>query len=60
MLALAAGAIFYTANYDTSSSLPSDTESSQANEDIRGAFAAGAGDPTDVYVSGSAPLEQSG
>ena len=59
MLALAAGAIFYTANYDTSSSLPSDTESSQANEDIRGAFAAGAADPTDVYVSGSAPLQQS-
>ena len=58
MLALAAGAVFYTANYDTSSSLPSDTESSQANEDIRGAFAAGAADPTDVYVSGSAPLEQ--
>ncbi len=35
MLALAAGAVFYTANYDTSSSLPSDTESSQANEDIK-------------------------
>ena len=59
MLALAAGAVFYTASYDTSSSLPSDTESSQANEDIKGAYAAGAANPTDVYVSGSTPLQQS-
>ena len=59
MLTLAAGVVFYTASYDTSSSLPSDTESSQANEDIEAAFAAGAANPTDVYVSGSAPLRQS-
>ena len=59
MLALATGAAFYTANYDTSSSLPSDTESSQANEDIKQSFAAGAANPTDVYVSGSMPLQQS-
>ncbi len=58
MLALAAGVVFYTANYDTSSSLPSDTESSQANEDIKGAFAAGAANPTDVYVSSSTPIQQ--
>ena len=59
MLALAAGAVFYTASYDTSSSLPSDTESSQANEDIKQSFTAGAANPTDVYVSGSTPLQQS-
>lgn len=59
MLALAGGTAFYTASYDTTSSLPSDTESAQANEAIRGAFAAGAANPTDVYVSGSAPIAQS-
>lgn len=59
MVALAAGALFYTANYDTSSSLPADTESSLALQDIRTNFAAGAANPTDVVVSSSRPLASS-
>jgi RND superfamily putative drug exporter len=57
MLALAAGAFFYSASYDTSSSLPADTESAQALTDLEEHFTAGASNPTDVVVSSSTPLD---
>ena len=56
LLALAASALHYTADYDTLSSLPADTESAQAFEDLRSGFPAGALNPTQVYVTGDEPL----
>lgn len=56
MVALAVGLAFYAADYDTSSSLPSDTESSRAITAIERSFAAGAANPTEVYVSGDGEL----
>jgi putative drug exporter of the RND superfamily len=49
LVALAAGALFYTASYDTS--LPSGTESTEAYDTMKSAFPAGALNPTEVYVS---------
>ncbi|WP_217915308.1 MMPL family transporter [Miltoncostaea marina] len=60
LVALAAGSLLYTADYDTSSSLPSDTESSQAFATLRGAFPAGALNPTEVYLSGGRAAARAG
>ena len=56
LLALAASAFHYTADYDALSSLPSDTESAQAFEDLRSGFPAGALNPTQVYITSDEPL----
>lgn len=53
LVALAAGAVFYVANYDTVDGLPSGTESAAAFERLDDAFPAGALNPTAVYVRGS-------
>src|SRR5690606_14702439 len=50
LVVLAAGLAFYTASYDTSSSLPDSTESSQGYDQMVTALPPGALSPTDVFV----------
>lgn len=50
LVALASGVLMYKANYDFSSGFPQDTESAQAQADLSRSFAAGAGQPTEVYL----------
>jgi RND superfamily putative drug exporter len=50
LVALAGGTLMYKANYDFSSGFPQDTESAQAQADLGKAFAAGAAQPTEVYL----------
>lgn len=57
LAALAAGAFFYAANYDTVDQLPAGTESSDAYAQLAEAFPPGALNPTTVYVRGAAALE---
>jgi len=57
LLALAGGAAFYTADYDSINQLPSDAESRQAFEQLRESFPAGSITPTQVYVTGEEPLD---
>ena len=58
LLALAGGAFFYTADYDSINQLPADAESRQAYEQMRESFPAGSITPTQVYVTGDEPLDQ--
>ncbi len=58
LVALAAGALFYSADYDSIDQLPSDAGSRIAYEDMRASFAAGAITPTHVYVTGEQPLDR--
>ena len=58
LVALAAGALFYTADYDSINQLPSSAESRQAYEDLRASFPAGSITPTKVYVTGNRPLDR--
>lgn len=58
LLALAGGAMFYTADYDSINQLPSDAVSRQAFEQMRESFPAGSITPTQVYVTGDEPLDQ--
>lgn len=57
MALLAASAVFYNANYDTFNALPAAAESTQALDDIKDAFPAGASNPTDVYVSARSAVD---
>jgi RND superfamily putative drug exporter len=50
LVALASGTLMYKANYDFSAGFPQDTESAQAQADLSKAFAAGAAQPTEVYL----------
>lgn len=50
LVALAGGTLMYKANYDFSAGFPQDTESAQAQADLGKAFAAGAAQPTEVYL----------
>ncbi|WBB70776.1 MMPL family transporter [Micromonospora sp. WMMD812] len=50
LVALAAGALFYKADYDFSAGFPQDTESAKAAADLQRGFAAGALAPTEVYL----------
>jgi RND superfamily putative drug exporter len=50
LVALAGGTLMYKANYDFSAGFPQDTESAQAQADLSKAFAAGAAQPTEVYL----------
>ncbi|GAB3837104.1 MMPL family transporter [Dactylosporangium cerinum] len=51
LVALAGGTLMYKADYDFSSGFPQDTESAQAQADLGRAFAAGAAQPTQVYLT---------
>ncbi|MFI6262157.1 MMPL family transporter [Micromonospora sp. NPDC051006] len=51
LVALAAGALFYKADYDFSAGFPQDTESAKAAQDLQRGFAAGALAPTEVYLT---------
>jgi RND superfamily putative drug exporter len=59
LAALAVGAVFYSADYDSINQLPSDAPSRTAYEDLRESFPAGAITPTQVYVTGDEPLDRS-
>lgn len=58
LVALAAGAYFYTADYDSINQLPAGAESREAFDDLRSAFPAGAITPTQVYVTADEPLDR--
>ncbi|GAA3215835.1 MMPL family transporter [Dactylosporangium siamense] len=60
LVALAGGTLMYKADYDFSSGFPQDTESAQAQADLGRAFAAGAAQPTEVYLTTTdgSPLSQ--
>jgi RND superfamily putative drug exporter len=51
LVALAGGTLTYKADYDFSAGFPQDTESALAQADLGRAFAAGAAQPTEVYLS---------
>lgn len=58
LMALAGGAFFFTADYDSINQLPAGAESREAFEDLRTSFPAGAITPTQVYVSGDEQLDR--
>jgi len=58
LVALAAGALFYSADYDSIDQLPSDAGSRLAYEDMRASFPAGSITPMHVYVTGEQPLDR--
>ena len=58
LLALAGGALFYSADYDSINQLPSGAESRTSFERLRKSFPAGAITPTSVYVNGNQPLDR--
>jgi len=58
LVALAAGAVFYTASYDSIDQLPAGAESRVAFEELRAAFPAGAVTPTQVVVTDDRPLDR--
>jgi RND superfamily putative drug exporter len=51
LVALAAGCLWYKADYDFSAGFPQDTESARAATDLQRGFAAGALAPTEVYLT---------
>ncbi|GIJ55997.1 MMPL family transporter [Virgisporangium aurantiacum] len=51
LVALASGVLMYKADYDFSAGFPQDTESALAQADLGKAFAAGAAQPTEVYLT---------
>ncbi|MCW2915939.1 MAG: hypothetical protein JWN52_4007 [Actinomycetia bacterium] len=59
LLVLAGGALGFKADYDFTAGAPQNTESAKAMKDLRKNFAAGTLTPTEVYVQGSGPLDQS-
>jgi len=53
LIALAAGALFFTADYNISNQLPTNTESAKGFTALKQSFPAGALNPTQVYVVGA-------
>jgi len=53
LIALAAGALFFNADYNISNQLPSNTESAKGFTVLKQSFPAGALNPTQVYVVGA-------
>jgi RND superfamily putative drug exporter len=51
LVVLAAGCLWYQADYDFSAGFPQDTESARAAADLQHGFAAGALAPTEVYLT---------
>lgn len=58
LLALAGGALFYSADYDSINQLPSGAEARTSFEQLRGSFPAGAITPTSVYVTADRSLDR--
>jgi RND superfamily putative drug exporter len=58
LVALAAGALAFKADYDFQASAPQNTESAKAMKDLRASLPSGLTAPTDVYVQGTAPLDK--
>ncbi len=58
LLALAGGALFYSADYDSINQLPSGAEARTSFEQLRRSFPAGAITPTSVYVTGEQKLDR--
>ncbi|MFN8215062.1 MAG: MMPL family transporter [Solirubrobacterales bacterium] len=58
LVALAAGALFYSADYDSINQLSSGAESRQAYEELRASFPAGSITPTQIYVTADRPLDR--
>ncbi|WP_308286890.1 MMPL family transporter [Actinomadura parmotrematis] len=56
LIALAASAIGFKADYDFNASAPQNTESAKAMKDLRSSFPAGTLTPTEVYVKSAQPL----
>ena len=54
LIALAAGALFFNADYNISNQLPTNTESAKGFTALKQSFPAGALNPTEVYVVGGA------
>jgi RND superfamily putative drug exporter len=55
---LAVGSLFYRANYDMTTSLPAQQESTLAYHDLTSAFPAGALNPTQVFVTAPKALSE--
>lgn len=60
LIALAVGALFFKADYDISSQLPSNTESAKGFTALKQSFPAGALNPTLVYVAGAKATDKAG
>lgn len=58
LIALAAGALFFTADYNISNQLPTNTESAKGFTALKQSFPAGALNPTQVYVVGGATKDK--
>ena len=58
LVVLAAGALFYSADYNSINQLPASSEARRAYEDVRGSFPAGSVTPTQIYLSGKTPLDR--
>jgi RND superfamily putative drug exporter len=58
LLALAGGALFYSADYDSINQLPAGAQARTTFEQLRRSFPAGAITPTSVYVTGDQPLDR--
>jgi RND superfamily putative drug exporter len=59
LVALAAGALFFKADYDFNAGFPQNTESAKAQADLEKGFPLGALTPTEVYLrAGGSPLTQ--
>lgn len=58
LIALAAGAMFFTPDYNISNQLPTNTESARGYTALKTAFPAGALNPTQVYVVGGAAKDK--
>ncbi|TAM91530.1 MAG: MMPL family transporter, partial [Jatrophihabitans sp.] len=58
LLALAAGALFYSADYDSINQLPASAGARTAFDQVRASFPAGAITPTSVYVTGDGPVDR--
>jgi RND superfamily putative drug exporter len=59
LLILAGGTLGFKADYDFSAGAPQNTESAKAMKDLSENFAAGTLTPTEVYLQGTGPLDQS-
>jgi RND superfamily putative drug exporter len=58
LVGLASGVFFFKSSYDVTSTLPSNTQSAQAIENLDRAFPPGALNPTQILISSTTPLEQ--
>ncbi|MCO5992757.1 MMPL family transporter [Actinoallomurus rhizosphaericola] len=59
LVALAAGALAFKADYDFQAGSPQNTESAKAMKDLQASLPSGLTSPTEVYVQGSGPLDKS-